>query len=54
MKDQVEEDTLGHQDLLYFVQRNHTNVDHAELSETIPSLHCTVNSEINGYRDISC
>ena len=54
MKDQVEEDTLGHQDWLYFVQRNHTNVDHAELSETIPSLHCTVNSEINGYRDISC
>ena len=54
MKDQVEEDTLGHQDWLYFVQRNHTNVDHAELSETIPSLHCTVDSEINGYRDISC
>ena len=53
MKDQVEEDTLGHQDWLYFVQRNHTNVDHAELSETIPSLHCTVDSEINGYRDIS-
>lgn len=54
MKDQVEEDTLGYHDWLYFVQRNHTNVDHAELSETIPSLHCTVDSEINGYRDISC
>ena len=54
MKKMVEKDTLGHQDWLYFVQRNHTNVDHAELSETIPSLHCTVDSEINGYRDISC
>lgn len=54
MKDQVEEDTLGYHDWLYFVQRNHTNVDHAELSETIPSLHSTVDSEINGYRDISC
>ena len=54
MKDQVEEDTLGHQDWLYFVQSNHTNTSHDELSQIIPFLDCKAESEIDGYRDISC
>jgi hypothetical protein len=54
MKDQVEKDTLGHQDWLYFVQNNHTNTSHDDLSQIIPYLDCKAESEINGYRDISC
>lgn len=54
MKDQVEEDTLGHQDWLYFVQRNHTNTSHDDLSQIIPYLDCKAESEIDGYIDISC
>jgi hypothetical protein len=54
MKDQVEEDTLGHQDWLYFVQSNHTNTSHDELSQIIPFLDCKVNPELNVYMDISC
>jgi len=54
MKDQVEEDTLGHQDWLYFVQSNHTNTSHDELSQIIPFLDCKVNPELNIYIDISC
>lgn len=54
MKDQVEKDTLGHQDWLYFVQSNHTNTSHDELSQIIPFLDCKVNPELNVYMDISC
>lgn len=54
MKNQVEEDTLGHQDWLYFVQRNHTNTSHDDLSQIIPYLDCKAESEIDGYIDISC
>ena len=54
MKDQVEKDTLGHQDWLYFVQSNHTNTSHDELSQIIPFLDCKVNPELNIYIDISC
>ena len=54
MKDQVEKDTLGHQDWLYFVQSNHTNTSHDELSQIIPFLDCKANPELNIYRDISC
>ena len=54
MKDQVEKDTLWYQDWLYFVQSNHTNTSHDELSQIIPFLDCKVNPELNVYMDISC
>ena len=54
LKDQVEEDTLGYQDWLYFVQSNHTNTSHDELSQIIPYLDCKAESEIDSYIYISC
>ena len=54
MKKMVEKDTLGHQDWLYFVQSNHTNTSHDELSQIIPYLDCKAESEIDGYIYISC
>ena len=54
MKKMVEKDTLGHQDWLYFVQSNHTNTSHDELSQIIPYLDCKAELEIDGYIYISC
>ena len=54
MKDQVEEDTLGYQNWLYFVQSNHTNTSHDELSQIIPYLDCKAEAERDSYIDISC
>ena len=54
LKDQVEEDTLDYQDWLYFVQSNHTNTSHDELSQIIPYLDCKADSEIDSYIYISC
>ena len=51
MKEMVEEDTLGYHDWLYFVQRNLTNVDHAELSQTITWLQC--NEDLEFWDDLS-
>lgn len=54
VKELVDADLLWNNDRFYFVMKVFTNVDHAELSDSLQYLKCEKDPDRQVYRNISC